>query len=39
MKDVVGPLKDSGNQLVSDNEVMSEILNSYFGFVFHVQEC
>jgi len=31
---VVGPLKDDENQLVSDNEVMCEILNSYFGSVF-----
>jgi hypothetical protein len=27
VKDVVGPLKDGNNQLVSDNEVMCEILN------------
>ena len=33
-KEVVGPLKDSSNQLVSDNEVMCEILNEYFGSVF-----
>ena len=31
---MVGPLKDSNNQLVSDNEVMCEILNDYFGSVF-----
>jgi len=34
VKEVVGLLKDGENQLVSDNEVMYEILNSYFGFVF-----
>jgi len=33
VKDVVGPLKDGEDQLVSDNEVMCEILNSYFGSV------
>ena len=31
---MVGPLNDSNNQLVSDNEVMWEILNEYFGSVF-----
>ena len=34
MKEVVGPLKDNENNLVSDNEVMCEILNDYFGSVF-----
>ena len=31
---MVGPLKDSRSQLVSDNEVMCKILNEYFGSVF-----
>jgi len=32
---VVGPLKDHGceNELVSDNEIMCEMLNEYFGSV------
>jgi len=34
VKEVVGPLNDGENQLVSNNEVMCEILNSYFGSVF-----
>jgi len=34
VKESVGPLKDGENQLVSDNEEMCEILNSYFGSVF-----
>ena len=34
VKEVVGPLRDTSNQLVSDNEVMCEILNEYFGSVF-----
>jgi len=34
VKEVVGPLKDGENQLVSDNKVMWEILNRYFGSVF-----
>ena len=31
---MVGSLRDTSNQLVSDNEVMCEILNEYFGSVF-----
>jgi len=31
---MVGLLKDDENQLVSDNDVMCKILNSYFGSVF-----
>jgi len=34
VKEEVGPLKDGENQLVLDNEVMCEIINSYFGSVF-----
>ena len=34
VKEVVGPLTDSDNQFVSDNGVMCEILNDYFGSVF-----
>jgi len=34
VKEVVGPLKDGEKQLVSGNEVMCEILKSYFGFIF-----
>ena len=31
---MVGPLKDGNDQFVSDNGVMCEILNEYFGSVF-----
>ena len=31
VKEVVGPIKDSNDQFVSDNGVMCEILNEYFG--------
>ena len=31
---MVGPLKDSNNQFVSDKEVMCEIFKEYFGSVF-----
>jgi len=34
VKEVVGPLNDGENQIVSDNEVMCEILNNYFRSVF-----
>ena len=34
VKEVVGPLKDSNDQFVSDNEVMCVILDDYFGSVF-----
>ena len=31
---MVGPLKDGNDQFVSNNGVMCEILNEYFGSVF-----
>jgi len=34
VKEVVGLLRDGVNQLVLNNEVMCEVLNSYFGSVF-----
>ena len=34
VKEVVGPLKDNDSHLVSDNELMCEMLNGYFGSVF-----
>jgi hypothetical protein len=34
VKDVVGPLKDSNNQLISDNGLVCELPNEYFGTVF-----
>ena len=34
VKKVVGSIKDSNDQFVSDNGVMCELLNEYFGSVF-----
>ena len=34
VKEVVGPIKDSDDQFVSDSGVMCEILNEYFGSFF-----
>ena len=34
VKDVIGPLKDSNNRLISDNGSMCELLDEYFGTVF-----
>jgi hypothetical protein len=31
VKDEIGPLKDSYNQLISDNGSMCELLDEYFG--------
>lgn len=37
-KDLVGPLKDNNDEMICDNEGISNILNSFFGSVFTNEE-